>query len=69
MGKEQYKKALKSAMEDFRNSYRKIIDLCYDSNNNINDYIVEDYPFNLSFDELEIEQWVATTIEKINNEK
>lgn len=66
MSKEQYQKELKKAMLDFENSYKKLVDLCYDDNNDINDYIVEDYPFNCSLDELGIEGWAEMTVEKID---
>lgn len=71
MSKENYKLKLQEAMLNFKKAYDDLVDLFYDCDNECNDYIVDEYPFEESFDEyqLKIGDWVEATLNKIKEEK
>lgn len=65
MNQEEYEKELKESMEDLKNVWKKCLNLFYNCDFDCNDYIVENYPFDSSFDEVSVEDWCDTVIGKI----
>ena len=65
MKQEEYEKELKESMEDLKNVWKKCLNLFYNCDFDCNDYIVENYPFDSSFDEVSVEDWCDTVIGKI----
>jgi hypothetical protein len=56
--KEEYLRDLMKYVQEFCQAYHNLLSLWYQDQNaeiDANDYLVEDYPFDLSFDELNIE--------------
>lgn len=62
---ESYKRA-KTRLEKLRKAWLE----CEEEFSNIyadcNDYICDDYPFHRSFDEIDVDLWATTSIEKLN---
>ena len=67
MKKNVFENKLKKAIEDLSTVWEEIIELCYDTEIDINDYIVKDYPFNCSFDEIDIDSWKYSILKTIEN--
>ena len=72
ISKEEYEKellkrihALKTAWDDMVEMCNSIVDDKIYFNVDINDYIVENYPFDMSFDEIDISSWVESIEDKI----
>lgn len=57
---------LKAKINQFNVAYQNLVSACY-MVENINDYVVEDYPFTVSFDEIDIPQWCESCNELLNN--
>lgn len=60
--KEDNSKNMKYALKDFENAYRKLV---YEWSRNPSLKGDEDYPFNKSFDELNIPLWVESFLKEI----
>lgn len=65
MNREEYEKKLKESMEDLKNVWNKCLNIFNGSDFDCNEYIVENYPFESSFDEINVEDWCDTVIDKI----
>ena len=65
MNREEYEKELKESMENFKKVWKKCLNLFNSCDFDCNDYIVENYPFESSFDEINVEDWCDTIIDSI----
>lgn len=65
MKREEYEKELKETMQEFKKVWIKCLEIFYDCDNDCNQYIVEKYPFDSSFDEINVIEWCDTIIDKI----
>jgi hypothetical protein len=66
---ENYLKRLKVKLIDFKNAYDDINELWHDDHNHdidLNDLLTDEYPFENSFDEVNIGEWIDKSIENIN---
>ena len=66
---EEYKEKLSKALNKFLESYNELKELFEDDDNDCNDYICNDYPFEKSFDEYAISDWVYATEENLKKGK
>ncbi len=67
---EKYLKSLRAKLTDFKNAYDDINSIWYQEHNHnidINDLLTDEYPFDKSFDEINIANWVEKSIENINS--
>ena len=69
MQKNIFETKLKNAIEDLSKVWNEIVELCYDAEIDINDYIVKNYPFHCSFDEINIDDWKNSVLENIEKSK
>ena len=65
----EYKEKLSKALNKFLESYNELKELFEDDDNECNDYICDDYPFEKSFDEYGISDWVYATEENLKKGK
>ena len=56
---------LYKAMEDLKSTWISLMDVCLDCEIDANDYIVEDYPFELALEDLNVVSWCETTMKQI----
>lgn len=65
--KDDFKKVLIEKMEAFKKAYEDLLEVFLDCEFEANDYIIENYPFEESFDEyyLKISEWIDSTKEAI----
>lgn len=66
MKEEIYKQKMTSALIDFQNAYNKLVELFNDCDNDCNNYICDNYPFEKSFDEIPVDDWVNSTIDNLD---
>ena len=68
MDKKTYKEEMKKRMENFKKAYEDLVELFEDEDNEANDYIIDNFPFEKSFDEylIGIYDWVNSTEEKLD---
>lgn len=67
---EQYLHKLKGALREFKESYDDISKLWSEDHVHdldLNDILTDEYPFELSFDEININDWVESSITNINH--
>ena len=69
MKREEYEKELKETMQELKKVWRKCLEIFNDCDNDCNEYIVENYPFDSSFDEINVEEWCDTIMDKIEKNK
>ncbi len=65
MKREEYEKELKETMQELKKVWKKCLEVFDNCDFDCNDYIVENYPFNSSFDEINVEDWCDTIVDKI----
>ena len=65
MKREEYEKELKETMQELKKVWKKCLEVFDNCDFDCNDYIVENYPFNSSFDEMNVEDWCDTIVDKI----
>lgn len=65
MERKEYEKKLKESMEDLKKAWNKCLDIFNGYDFDCNDYIVENYPFKSSFDEINVAEWCTTVIDNI----
>lgn len=68
--KTNYLNKVKKALEVFKNSYDELNTLWSEDHNydlDLNDFLTDDYPFEHSFDEINISDWVDNSISDIND--
>lgn len=69
MNKNEYKEELKAAIQDFKNSFNRLVELFGDADNDANDYICDEYPFDKSFDELAVDAWADATCANLHQDE
>lgn len=65
MKREEYEKELKETMQELKKVWKKCLEVFDNCDFDCNDYIVENYPFNSSFDEINVTDWCDTIVDKI----
>lgn len=65
MTRKEYEETLMKRMYAFLKAYDDLVELFDGEEIDCNDYITDDYPFDKSFDEINVSDWVFTTEEKI----
>lgn len=65
MKKEEYEKELKSSLLDLREAWIRCLYIFGNIYHDCNDYITNNYPFDKSFDEIEVITWIDSTLENI----
>ena len=63
-----YNEKLLQAMILLKDAWKNLGALFYDTQHEANDYIVENYPFDKSFDEINVEDWCDTVICELEDE-
>lgn len=63
------KEKLIRALDDFEAAYVKLLSALQSADFDPNDYINEDYPFEASFEEIGISQWVNSSIQKLGGKE
>lgn len=65
----QYRENLLAKLYQFKNAHEELVEFFEDNENfECNDFICNDYPFDKSFNELAIANWVNTIEEKLDKE-
>ena len=65
MEKEDYKKELKSSLLDLRQAWIRCLYIFGNIYHDCNDYVTTNYPFDKSFDEISVTEWIDSAIENI----
>lgn len=56
--------SLNNALVEFRDAYNRLRNVLYDFDG---DFISEDYPFKESFDEIEVNKWIETSLKRVRD--
>lgn len=67
--KEEYERKLLESIKELKKAWINCLDVFDGGEYDCNEYIVEKYPFEESFDEIGVIDWCDSVIEKVENKK